>query len=75
MEKTRIGRWESRGHRAWVELYRDAFGYTYRSDDGGGNLGALTSDAVAVAAIRVAVTVPDARRAQEYAAARRVTPG
>jgi hypothetical protein len=44
LTKTRVARWESRGGKHWLELYRDELGYTYRSSSGGGNLGNLGSD-------------------------------
>ena len=33
----RIGRWESKGGKYWVELSEDEWGYDYRSDSGLGS--------------------------------------
>jgi len=40
-----LARWESKGGKYWVEVYSDETGQTYRSDDGGGNLGNIGEDA------------------------------
>lgn len=40
-----LARWESKGGKYWVEVYGDERGQTYRSDDGGGNLGNIGEDA------------------------------
>lgn len=47
--KTIIARWEAKGGKRYIELYRDEFGYGYRGDRCGGNLGALATDADAIA--------------------------
>jgi hypothetical protein len=49
-QKQVVGRWETRGKRYWIELVRDARGFSYRSDNGGGNLGAVP-EAKAIAII------------------------
>lgn len=42
--KVLIAYWKSRGGQYWVKLYLDQFGYTYQTDDGGGNLGKCDYD-------------------------------
>lgn len=37
-----INRWQTRGGKYWYELYKDDQGFTYKSDNGGGNLGNIT---------------------------------
>ena len=49
MEKRIVARWEAKGGKRWLELYADATGYGYSGDGCGGNLGALASDADAIA--------------------------
>jgi len=46
-----VARWESRGGKRWLELYRDQMGHTYHQDGGGGNLGGGLTDAEAIAAL------------------------
>jgi len=41
--KTLIARWETRGGKYWLELYKDESGYTYKQEHGGGNIGTLDS--------------------------------
>lgn len=53
MTKTLIARWESRSGKHWVDLYRDELGYTYKAPGQGGNLGALSSDSIAVRMIEL----------------------
>jgi hypothetical protein len=42
MKVTTIRRWESRGRRYWLELFKDEYGYSYRGDNSGGSMGAVT---------------------------------
>lgn len=43
-----VARWRTRGGRYWITLYKCEEGYSYSSDNGGGNLGNLSyEDAVA----------------------------
>ena len=39
-----VNRWKTRGGRYWFELYRDEMGFTYKSDNGGGNLGNISEE-------------------------------
>lgn len=59
-----VARWESKSGKWHVTLYQDAYGYTYKAVNAGGNLGALPSDADAIAAIepRVNDFQPDANK-------------
>lgn len=59
MVKTLIARWETRGQRYWYELYRDNMGFTFRSEDGGGNLGYMALD---TAMANIEQRVRDAKR-------------
>jgi hypothetical protein len=34
-----IGRWESKGGKYWIELNKDDMGYSYNTNNGGGNIG------------------------------------
>ena len=47
MEKTSVARWESRGGHYYVEIFRDAMGYTY-SGRGCGGVIAATGDSDAI---------------------------
>lgn len=38
----RIHRWESKGGKNWIELFKEDVGYSYDSSNGGGNLGNIT---------------------------------
>lgn len=42
--KTILARWESLRGKYWLELYRDEYGLSYRSDNGGGYLGDVTEN-------------------------------
>ena len=55
VNRTMIARWESRGGRYWIELYRDAIGYTYSGRECGGSLAALADDAAAIAEIEARI--------------------
>lgn len=59
-----VARWESRGRKHFVELYKDQYGYGYRAVGAGGFLGALADDQTAVATIerRVNDFQPDANK-------------
>ena len=51
-----VASWESRSKKWFVDLYRDvATGYSYRGRGCGGYLGALPSDACAIAQIETRV--------------------
>ena len=39
-----IKRWQTRGNKYWLELYRDENGYSYKGDGCCGNLGDITLD-------------------------------
>lgn len=41
-EKTLVARWESRGGKYWLELLRDAGGWSYKGNGCGGFLGPVT---------------------------------
>ena len=43
-----IARWESKGGKHWIEVYKDARGYFYREPNGGGTLFSFISDDEAV---------------------------
>lgn len=47
-DKVILGRWESTRGKHWVELYKDSLGYTYQSNNGGGNMGSLPDDQTAI---------------------------
>jgi len=46
--KVVVARWETKGN-DWLELHRDASGYTYAGRDCGGVLPSMASDAEAIA--------------------------
>ena len=48
-----VARWESRGGKDWVDLFKGEWGYHYSGRDCGGSLGGcITSDAQAVSAMQ-----------------------
>lgn len=68
-----IAAWESKGGKYRVELYRDAWGYRYKANGAGGNLGALANDAAALAAIEQ--WLPDFQADANKTPMRRVSTG
>jgi hypothetical protein len=46
--KQKIGRWESKGKKYWIDLYEEEFNgkpsYYYKEDRGGGNLGHISKE-------------------------------
>jgi len=59
-----IARWETRGKRYWAELYKDKLGYSYKTDSGGGNIGSLPSDEIAIKTMenKLSYLTPDAAK-------------
>ena len=54
MEKTLVAKWESKSGKHFAELWRDAYGYSYKGVDCGGNLGTLKeAEAIEVLEMRV----------------------
>lgn len=65
MNKTLIARWQTRGGKHWVELFRhEDRSYTYTGNDCGGCLGVLANDrhAIAVMEPKLVYMVPDNAR-------------
>lgn len=44
-----IARWEAKGGKRWIALYKDEQGYTYKGDSQGGVLSYQENDANAIA--------------------------
>jgi hypothetical protein len=42
LKKQLVARWKSKRGKHWFEVWHDAMGWTYRTNGGGGNLGAIT---------------------------------
>jgi len=63
MEKTLVARWESKSGKHYAELYRDDWGYCYKANGAGGNLGSVPeADAIASIERRVNDFQPDANK-------------
>ena len=37
-----LARWETKRKKHWLELYRDQWGYSYKTNNGGGFMGNIT---------------------------------
>jgi len=47
MNKKKIAEWRSGSGKYWLELYQDQWGFTYKTDNGGGSIGGDLQDAIA----------------------------